>query len=239
MVKSQLASWIQRYAIWIAILFLFAATFIASNANRTVLPLVFICVAIVLIFFRYWDLINAFALSDFSKWARTRIGSIGIRHWHTPYHAATRFCDPTVVKTRNDAAAKMNSIMMELVKGGRDAAAAETKIPEQETTRPITSEVTESYSAYERASAVHEQCNILLARDLLKQLIAGDLIAKGSSAQNEITQSECIIPKSHWTNMSFDIATSEASGSGLHYVRIVIGKRSKMLWAITDGTDFR
>ena len=239
MVKSQLASWIQRYAIWIAILVLFAATFIASSANGTALPFVLICVAIGLIIFRYWDLINAFALSDFSKWARTRIGSIGIQHWHTPYHAAARFCDPTVVKTRNDAAAKMNSIMMELVKGGRDAVAVETKIPEQETTRPIRRKVTESYSAYETASAVHEQCNRLLARDLLKQLIAGDLIAKGSSTQNGIVQSECIIPKSHWTNMSFDISTSEASGSGVHYVRIVVGKRSKMLWAIIEGTDFR
>ena len=242
MVKSQLASWIQRYAIWIAILFLFAATFIASSANGTALPFVLICVAIGLIIFRYWDLINAFALSDFSKWARTKIGSIGIQHWHTPYHAAERFCDLTVVKTRNDAAAKMNSIMMELVTGGRDAVAVETNqsnIPEQETARLIRSEVTESYSAYETASAVHEQCNRLLARDLLKQLIAGDLIAKGSSTQNGIVQSECIIPKSHWTNLSFDISTSEASGSGVHYVRIIIGKRSKMLWAITDGTDRR
>ena len=64
MVKTQLASWIQRYAIWIAILFLFAIIFIASSANGTALPLVLICFAIVLIVFRYWDLINAFALSE-------------------------------------------------------------------------------------------------------------------------------------------------------------------------------
>src|SRR3974390_1012800 len=164
MVKSQLANCIQRYAIWIAILFLFATIFIASSANGTALPLVLVCVAIVLVIFRYWDLINAFALSDFSKWARTRIGSIGIPHWHAPYHAATRFCDPAVVKTRNDAAAKMNSIMMELVKGGRDAVAVETKIPEQETTRPIRRKVTESYSAYATPSAAHEQYTRLLAR---------------------------------------------------------------------------
>ena len=192
--KSHIANWIRVYAIWTAILILSAATFIASIANGAVLPLVLVCVAAILVIFRYWDAIKAFDSWALDKWARTRMGSIGIHEWHTPYHAATRFCDPTIVRERNHAAAKMNSIMMELVKeqSGRVAVPVETdrsKVPEQERTRPSGSGVTVSYSAYEAARARHEQYNLALARDLLKQLIAGDLMAKGSPAQNGITQS--------------------------------------------------
>src|ERR1035437_2150469 len=126
----------------------------------------------------------------------------------------------------------MHSIMMELVKeqSGRAAVPVETdrsKFTEQE--RTTGSDVTVSYSAYEAARAKHEQYNLALARDLLKQLIAGDLIAKGSPTQNGITQSERIIPKTHWNNMSLDISKSEASGRGLHYVGIVIGKQSGLI----------
>jgi hypothetical protein len=212
---------------------LLTATFIALVANGVVLALVLVCVAAILVVFRYWDAIKAFDLWALDKWARTRMGSIGIHAWHTPYHAATRFCDPTVIKARNDAAAKMNSIMMELVKEPSDRAAVpvetdRSKSPEQERTRPTGSGVI-SYSAYEAARARHKQCNLTLARDLLKQLIAGDLIAKGSPTQNGITQSECIIPTSHWNDMSLDISKAEASGRGLHYIGIVIGKKSGLM----------
>ena len=234
--KSQLTNWIRGYAIWTAILILSAATFIASIANGVVLPLVLVCIAPFLVIFRYWDAIKAFDLWALDKWARTRMGSIGIHEWHTPYHAAKRFCDPTVVRARNDAAAKMNSIMMELVKeqSGRAAVPVETdrsKFTEQE--RTTGSGVTVSYSAYEAAKANHKQYNLALARDLLKQLIAGDLIAKGSPTQNRITQSECIIPTSRWNNMSLDISKAEASGRDLHYVGIVIGKKSGLM----DSSD--
>jgi hypothetical protein len=233
-VKSHLANWIRGYAIWTAILILSAVTFIASIANGVVLPLVLVWVAAILVIFRYRDAIKAFDLRALDKWARTGMGSIGIHEWHTPYHAANRFCDPTVVSARNDAAAKMNSIMMELINEprGRAAVPVETnrsKIPEQERTRSTGSGVTISYSAYEAARARHEQYNLALARDLLKQLIAGDLIAKGSPTKNGLTQSECVIPTSHWNNMSLDISKSEASGAGLHYICIVIGKKSSLM----------
>jgi hypothetical protein len=233
-VKSHPANWIRIYAIWTAILILSAATFIALIANDVVLPLVLVCVTAILFVFRDWDAIKAFDLWALDKWARTRMGSIGIYEWHTPYHAAARFCDPTVVRARNDTAAKMNSIMMELVKepSGRAAVSVETdrsKNSERERTRPSGSGVTVSYSAYEAARARHEQYNLALARDLLKQLIAGDLMAKGLPTQNGITQSECIIPTSHWNNMSLDISRSEASGRGLHYIGIVIGKNSGLI----------
>jgi hypothetical protein len=231
-VKTNLANWIRSYAILTAILLLLAATFVGSIT--VVIPLVLVCVAAFLVVLRYWDAIKTFDLWTLDKWVRARIGSIGIRDWYSPYHAANHFCDPTVVRARNDAAAKMNSIMMELVKGpsGHAAVPVETdrsKIPELERTESAGSDVTVSYSAYEAARAKHEQYNLALARDLLKQLIAGDLIAKGSPTQNGITESERIIPKTHWNNMSLDISKSEASGRGLHYVGIVIGKQSGLI----------
>ena len=222
--KSHLANWIQGYAIWAAILILSAATFIASIANDVVLPLVLVCVAATLVIFQYSDVIKAFDLWALDKWARTWMGSIGIHEWHTPYHAAKRFCDPKIVRARNDAAAKMNSIMMELVKepSGLAAVPVETdrsKITEQERTRPTGSGVAVSYSAYEAARARHEQYNLAIARDLLKQLIAGDLMAKGSLTQNGMTQSECIIPTPRWKNMSLDISKAEASGQRIALYR--------------------
>jgi hypothetical protein len=227
-VKSHLANWIRGYAIWAAILILLAAAFIASIANAVVLPLVLVCVAAALVIFRYSDVIKAFDLWALDKWARTRMGSIGIHEWHTPYHAAKRFCDPTLVRARNDAAAKMNFIMMELVKepSGRAAVPVDTdrSIISEERTRPAESGV--SYSAYEAARARHEQYNLALGPDLLKQLVAGDLMAKGSLIQNGITQSECIVPTSHWKNMGLDISKAEAFGRGLHYIGIRIGKKS-------------
>jgi len=65
----------------------------------------------------------------------------------------------------------------------------------------------------------------MLSRDLHRQLIAGTLMAKGLPTQNETMRSERIIPKSRWRIMNLDISKAEASGRGLHYIGIVIGKK--------------
>ena len=231
-VKTNLARWIRSSAILTAILLLLAATFVLSIT--VALPLVLVCVAAFLVILRYWDTIKTFDLWTLDKWVRVRIGSIGIHDWYTPYHAANHFCDPTVVRARNDAAAKMNSIMMELVKERSiqtevPADTDRTKNPEQERARSIRSGATVSYSDYEAARAGHTQHNLALACNLLEQLIAGGLIAKGSLVQNGIRQSERIIPTSRWNNMDFDISKSEASGHELHYVGIAIGKKSRLI----------
>jgi len=228
-VNTNFANWIRSYALLTAILLLLAATFVLSIT--VVLALVLVCVAAFLVILRYWDTIKTFNLWTLDKWVRARIGTIGIRDWYSPYHAANHFCDPTVVRARNDAATKMNSIMMELVKERSiqtevPADTDRSKNPEQERARSIRSGATVSYSDYEAARAGHTQYNLALARDLLKQLIAGDLIAKGSLVQTGTRQSDCIIPTLHWNNMSLDISKSDAAGHELHYVGIVIGKKS-------------
>lgn len=228
--NSYLTIWIRGYATWAAILILSAATFIALIADGVVLPLVLVGVAAGLVIFRYWAAIKAFDLAALDEWARARMGSIGIREWHTPYHAAELFCDPTIVRARNEAALKANSIMMELIKDpsrnvGAPVEADLIKIPEQEQATRSRSNTAGRHADYEAAQASHDQNNIALSRDLLTQLIAGNLMAKGSPTQNDTTQSERIIPTSRWRIMSLDISKAEASGGGLHYIGIVIGKK--------------
>ena len=228
--KSYLTDWIRDYAPWTALLLLFTAIFIASTANGMFLPLVLLCLAVGLVVFRYWDAIKAFDFWAFDEWVRARKGSIGIREWHTPYRAAEHFCDPNIVKAHNEAAAKINSIMMELIKDtGRKIGTPNTASPlprsENEGTRPFSSAPGLRQLDYEATKAILGQNNLKLAHDLLRQLIAGDLVAKGLPTQNDRTQSERIIPTSHWRIMSIDISKAEASGHGLHYIGIVVGKK--------------
>jgi hypothetical protein len=115
-VKLYLTHWIRGYAPWTALVLLIAATFIALIANGIVLPLVLLCFAVGLVVFRYWDAIKTFDFWAFDEWVRARMDSIGIREWYTPYHAAEHFCDPRIVSLRNEAAEKINSIMMELIR---------------------------------------------------------------------------------------------------------------------------
>jgi len=80
---------------------------------------------------------------------------------------------------------------------------------------------------YEAAQAKHDENNLALAHDLLRQLAAGDLVAKGLSTTNDTPQSERIIPTSRWRVMRFDISKAEAFGHGLNYIGIVIGKKQR------------
>lgn len=215
--KSYLTNWIWGYGSWIAIALLCVAIFIALIANSIVLPLVPLCVGIGLLGFRYWDAIKTFDFWALDEWTRARMDLIGIREWHSPYHAVEHFCDPKLVHARNEAAGQMNAIMMELIRD-RDRNAG---IPND------TSPLRRRHGDYEAAQAQRDQFNASLAHDLLRQLVAGNLVAKGMPAQNDITRPERIIPTSRWRVMQLDIAKAEASGRGLHYIGVVVGKKTK------------
>lgn len=228
--KSHLTNWIRGYATWAAILLLSVGIFIALVANSVALPLVLICLAAGLFIFRYWGAINAFDLWALEEWTRSRAGSIGIREWHAPYHAAERYCDPAIVKARNEAAAEINFIMMELIRDqsrdvGAPVGARPLPLSEQERAWPPRLGTAGRHADYEAAQARHDQNNLALARDLLRRLAAGELVARGLPTQGDITQSERIIPASRWRIMGLDISKAEASGRGFHYLGIVIGKK--------------
>ncbi len=228
--ESHLTNWIRSYAPWIAILLLGAAAFIAIIANGIVLPMILLCSAVGVVVFRYLNAIKAFDFWAIDEWARARMDSIGIREWHTPHRAAEHFCDPNIVKAHNEAAAKMNAIMMELIKDtdryvGTPNAASPLPHSEKEGTQPFSSAAGWRQLDYEAAKAILDQNNLTLAHDLLRLLIAGDLMAKGLPTQNDTTQSERVIPTSRWRIMSLDISKAEAFGHGLHYIGVVIGKK--------------
>lgn len=86
------------------------------------LPLGLLGLGLGCLIFRYWAAIKAFDVWAFDEWGRMRLGTIGVRVWHAPYHAAEHFCDPQIVRARNKAASEMNSIMMEIIKGSDNAA---------------------------------------------------------------------------------------------------------------------
>jgi hypothetical protein len=81
------------------------------------------------------------------------------------------------------------------------------------------------HADYEAAQVRLDQNNLALARGLLSQLVVGSLVAKGMPTQNDVTHSELIIPASRWRIMDLNIAKAEASGRGLHYIGVVIGKK--------------
>lgn len=228
--NTYIINWIRGYATWLAILLVCAAAFSAAITNGIMFPLTLVIAAVGLAVFRYWDAIKTFNLWGLEEWINAKIDLIGIREWHAPYHAVEIFCNPAAVRARNEAAAEMNSIMMELVKDQSrvvDApiGADPLKSPSQKNPGPLRGKLAGRHADYEAAQTRHDQYNAALARELLKQLIRGDLIAKGLPVQHDVAESERVIPTSRWRIMGLDIAKAEASGRGWHYIGIVIGKK--------------
>jgi len=225
-VKIILLNWVRTYTVWISAVLIFIAVFIAIIANLIVLPAGLIIIAFCLTLFRYWNSITTFDLWAVDEWVRTRSDAMGIRDWHAPYKAAELFCDPKLVAQRNEAAAQMNLIMMEIIKDTDHASAISAKNSDQRKREPFSGGSMKRNIDYEAFQIRHDQTNIVLSRQLLKPLIAGKLIAKGLPVIHDVTQSERIIPAARWRVMSLDIAKAEASGSGLNYIGVVIGKKN-------------
>jgi len=229
-VKSYIKNLIWNYAPWIAIVLFCVGLFIALIANGIVFPLVLLCFAIGFTLFRYWADIKKFDFWALDEWVHAKMDSIGIREWHTPYHGAEHFCDPAVVRERNEAAAKMNSIMMELIKANDQnirspGGANHLSASDSERARPFSGGSGLRQLDYEAVQARRDRTNLVLAQELTRRLVAGNLIAKGLPTQSDTTHSERIIPTSRWRVMKLDISKAEASGRGLHYIGIVIGKK--------------
>jgi hypothetical protein len=211
-VKSHLAMWIKAYANWAAAVLFVAALFTSLVANSFVVPLVLFALTIALVSYGNWTAIRTFDIWAFDEWFRTRLDAIGTRDWQAPYQAAETYCSVPVVMARNEAAASMNTIMMELVKDGGS--------PLNSSTLP-----TRRHADYDTAQVRFNHCNSVLGRELVAYLAQGHLIAKGLLVQDDIAKSERIIPTSRWRVLSLDLAKADASGQGWHYTGVVIGKR--------------
>lgn len=228
--NTYILNWIRGHATRLSILLLCAAAFSAVIADGVLFPLILVSTAVGLAVFRYWDAIKAFNLWGLSEWVNATIDSIGIREWHAPYHPVEKFCNPAAVSARNEAAAVMNSIMMELVKDQSRVADAPIGAdpldsPDPKKPAPLRGALASRHADYEAARIRHDQYNAALARELLKQLVSGDLIAKGLPVQHDVAESERVIPISRWRIMNLDIAKADASGRGWHYTGIIVGKK--------------
>lgn len=227
--KALLTNWIVPYAGWAALILLAVGVFSGLFAANHAFPLTFLAGAAALATYHFWDQVKTFDFWALDEWARMRYVALDVREWHTPHHAAEMFCSQVVARTRNDAAAEMNIIMMELIRGQERATTS--AIPGAATPadlRMFESNRTDRNAKYDAAQLRYNQCNAALARELLEHLMRGDLLAKGLPTLNDIAQSERVIPISRWRVMTLDIAKAQASGLGWHYTGVVIGKKPKV-----------
>jgi hypothetical protein len=228
--KNYLLNWIWAHANWIILVLFAIGIFVAFIASNIALPLALIVAAVTVAVIRHWQAIKSFDSWALDEWLHTRLDSIGISEWSAPYRAAELYCNPTVVKVRNEAAAEMNSIMMELIRsqnGDSDDPAGPGLSTRERPHRSKTERGSDArlHERYDAAQIRHNQCNTALAREMIVQLAHGNLLAKGLLVENDIAQSERIVPSSRWRVLRFDISKAEASGQGLHYTGIVIGKK--------------
>lgn len=204
---SQLSDWKKQYGGWAILLLWIAAAFTALVARNAAVPLILIAVAGTVTAIRYRSEIKNFDFWALDEWVRTRYAAYGIAEWHPPYNAAEIYCRTDIVHARNDAAGRMNTIMMELLKDRSHAAAL--------------------HAEYDDAQARYNQCNTALGRELLAYLRRGDLFAKGVLSRDGEGKAERIIPIARWRVMDLDISKAAAAGEGWHYVGLVIGRANK------------
>ena len=216
---------IKAYVNWAALVLLVAGVFIALIASTPAIPLSLIGAAICLAVLRNWQAIKEFDVWALDEWIRTRLDAIGVRDWQAPYHAAELYCNQAVVTARNDAAAMMNTIMMELVKDEGRAFGNTAESGYSRRADTFSNASTRRHADYDQAQVKFNQCNAALARELHGYLVHGHLIAKGLLMQKDVAKSERIIPTSRWRVMGLDIAKAEASGPGWSYSGIVIGRK--------------
>jgi hypothetical protein len=210
--KDTVIAWVRNHVGWIILAILVVAGIDALAGNSVIFPLVLIVAACGLAAYRYWDAIKVFDWWAFDEWVRARSGAMGVKDWHTPYHAVEYFCDPILVDARNAAATEMNTIMMELIR-------------DQDREVGIRVGASQGHAKYESAQHKHAQLNEMLALELRKQRVAGTLVAKGLPVEDDAARSERIIPESRWRVMTLDIAKAEASGQGGNFMGVVIGQK--------------
>lgn len=219
---SLITASLKPYAGWAALAFLIVALFSSFVARNFAVPLGFYAVALCFAVLRYWEQIRTFDFWALDEWLRTRRDAVGVSDWHAPHHAAEMFCNQVAVRTRNDAASEMNTIMMEIVR--------QTKGPYTgplDFSRPVADHNTERNARYDAAQVRLNQTNSLLSRELHHYLVRGDLLAKGLLSDDGIARAERIIPTSRWRVMALDIVKAQAIGEGWKYSGVVIGVKPR------------
>lgn len=211
----QITNWIRPYAGWTALVLLVAALFDSLIATKAAFPLILLIAAAALAVVHFWYQLKTFDFWAVDEWARMRYEAFSVPDWHAPHHAAELFCSQVVVKTRDEAAAEMNTLMMELIRGNDHGPAGGDDNRKERNAK------------YDAAQVRYAQCNTSLSRELLSYLVRGYLLAKGLPTQDNVALSEHIIPTSRWRVMTLDIAKAQATGLGWHYEGLVVGVKPR------------
>lgn len=225
----QLERWIKIYGGPAASGLLAMAFLSGIMASNYAYPLAFLTAATGLAAYRYRDELKTFDFWAFEEWARSRFDALAVREWHTPSHAAELYCSQVVVRTRNEAAAEMNTIMMELIKGQdlNAGALADLSLAEYNAQQNFESLRSERNARYDAAQIRYNQCNASLSRELQTYLARGHLLAKGLPMRDNVAMAERIIPTARWRVMTLDVAKAQAFGYGWQYGGLVIGIKPK------------
>lgn len=218
---SQIASIVKPYAGWAALAFFVAALFSSIVAKNFAVPLLLYAFALCLAMFRYWEQLKVFDFWALDEWLRTRLDAWEVREWQSLTQAAEAFCNQVAVKSRNEAAAEMNVIMMEIIRQNNAPDA------EQHDFSAMHDPNAERNARYEAAQIRFSQCNTALSRELHTYLARGDLLAKGLPTEGDFARAERIIPTSRWRVMTLDIAKAQAAGMGWQYMGILVGVKPR------------
>jgi len=195
-----------------------------------ILAVLFLMAAVGFYAIRLWPAIRTLDWRVVDEWVRAQIGAIVIRDWYSPSQAAEMFCDPAVVREWHEARAQISSSIMEVVreqgrKGGGGTGSDPLIAIGTPTLRKFSDQPPELLSSQDAAQGKYTQSDHMLRHELVRQLISGVLIAKGSPVHDDDERPERVIPSSLWKDLKLDLRNSEASGGGRRYGGVSIGKK--------------
>ena len=209
---QNVTAFVKLYAGFGAIGLCVLALYTGLISQNFVLPSSLFLGAAVLAIFRFRDDLRHIHIWKVQEWIWVRWNAFSVPAWLPPNQAAELCCAPDIVKSRNDASAEMNNIMMELVRA-----------PNHERDNGQ-SEPTQLHLVYEAAQKRFASTTMTLSQELLKNLGEGKLIAKGLLMKGEEVRAERLISPSQWRSLVLDASKNTASGEGRNYSGLLIGK---------------
>ena len=236
---SHLTAWIRSCPNKVVILILSAMAAGILFVDSGILAFLVSTAAAGLIAVRYWEAMRTLDWGNVDEWVRAQIAAIVIRDWYSPSQAAEMFCDPVVVREWQDARAHISSSIMEMVreqgrKVGGSAGADPLHGLETPMSTRLSGQLPELNGSQGTAQERYKQNNRMLRDELVRQLIAGVLVAKGSPVRaGDGHGFEHAIPSSLWQHLMLDIRNSEASGRGRRYGAVSIGKK-RLVWRVEN-----
>jgi len=177
------------------------------------------------------DHLSPAAIGSLIDASMLRIKSWSVPEWQIAYGARTDWGDSYSVNSLKEAKAELEKLVKEYDGLRQELADALKNHGRRGPSSPVTElEAPEILAARDAVRTKQDEITQAqirvnlredsLQRELVSNLSSGELIAKGIDQ----AQRECIIPAYQWRILKLDILNDSASGHGLSYVGVVIGK---------------